>query len=89
MEEAKIIKVSGHTSSKQLAGCICNCIDNKESVELRAIGAGAVNQMYKALTIARGNIACSGRNLLILPGFQDVVEDGEAKTAMLAKVVLA
>lgn len=88
MASEKIIKVSGHTSAKQLAGCVFNCIENNESVEVRAVGAGAVNQMYKSLAIVRGKVACSGSNLLICPGFMDIEEDGKTKTAMIARVVI-
>ncbi len=82
-------KVKSNTPVKTLAASITTClIKDGNDVTVRAIGAGAVNQMYKALAVARGQIAVSGKDLLIKPGF-DTIEDGEeTKTVMLAKVIL-
>ena len=44
--------------------------------------AGALNQAIKAIAIARGFIAPSGKNLVCIPAFQDIIIDGEARTAI-------
>ena len=47
----------------------------------QAIGAGALNQAIKGVAIARGFVAPSGKNLVCIPDFSDIVIDGEERTA--------
>lgn len=84
----KKIKVSAKSPVPQLAGSIVISIEHGEHVELRAVGASAVNQMYKALASARGTLASKGKDLLIKPGFDEINEDGFQKTVMIAHVVI-
>lgn len=88
MAELKQIKVSCKSSVPQTAGSIIISIESGCDVEVRAVGAGAVNQMYKAITSARGTLATKGKDILIRPGFTEVEENGESKTVMLAKLVV-
>ena len=45
-----IIKVKGSSPVRELAGSVIKCYESGErEIELRAIGASSVNQMYKAL----------------------------------------
>ena len=79
-----VLKVSSKSNPTDVAGAIAGILrDNKDqAVELRAIGAGAVNQSVKAIAIARGYVAPSGMNLVVTPGFLDVEIDGEERTAI-------
>ena len=88
MTELKQIKVSCKSSVPQTAGSIIISIESGCEVEVRAVGAGAVNQMYKAITSARGTLATKGKDILIRPGFTEVAEDDGNKTVMLAKLVV-
>lgn len=88
MAELKQIKVSCKSSVPQTAGSIIISIESGCEVEVRAVGAGAVNQMYKAITSARGTLATKGKDVLIRPGFTEVAEDDGNKTVMLAKLVV-
>ena len=93
MRESKQIKVSGSTSVHQLASSVVKFINEGFDLEVRAVGASAVNQMYKGITIARGSIAQKGRDLLIQPGFNDIKEpdkDGneKSKTVMIAHLIV-
>ena len=54
----------------------------KGVVEVQAVGAGAINQAIKAIAIARGFVAPSGKNLICIPAFQDIAIDGEERTAI-------
>ena len=49
---------------------------------MQAIGAGTLNQAIKAVAIARGFVAPSGKNLICIPAFTDIIIDGEEKTAI-------
>lgn len=88
MAELKQIRVSCKSSVPQTAGSIIISIESGCEVEVRAVGAGAVNQMYKAITSARGTLATKGKDVLIRPGFTEVSENGNSKTVMLAKLVV-
>lgn len=49
---------------------------------MQAIGAGALNQGIKAIAIARGYVAPSGKDLIVVPAFSDILIEGEEKTAI-------
>jgi stage V sporulation protein SpoVS len=86
MRETKEIRVAGKTPVAQLSGSILKSIETGFDVELRAVGASAVNQMYKAIAIARGSLAT--KDLVIRPGFDTSIEDSQEKTIMLAHLVV-
>ncbi len=78
-----IIKVSSKSISQKVAGSIANSFrEGSKSVEIQTVGAGAVNQGLKAISIARGYLAPLGMNLICTPAFYDVVIDGKEKTAI-------
>ena len=54
----------------------------KESEELQAIGAGAINQTVKAIAIARGFVAPLGIDLITIPAFATVVVEDQDRTGM-------
>lgn len=88
-DEVKRLKVSGSSPVKELAGSIIKCYDDgNKNIELRAIGASSVNQMYKALATARSVFAQKGLDLTIKPGYDEAEINGEKKTVMIAKIVV-
>lgn len=87
-DEVRILKVKSGANVQSVAGCIAACINKGESVELHAIGAGAVNQMIKAVIIARGYVAATGKNLAVIPGFGTVKgEENGDRTMITTKIV--
>ena len=60
----------------------CNVFREKGGVELQTVGAGALNQAVKAVSIARGYISPSGINLVCTPAFTDIEIEGKEKTAI-------
>ena len=85
MKERKlmeILKVSSKSNPNSVAGALANVFREKGRVEMQAVGAGAINQAIKAIAIARGFIAPSGKNLVCIPAFQDISIGGEEKTAI-------
>lgn len=85
----KQLLVSGGSPTKELAGSIIKCYESGEKdIELRAIGASSVNQLFKAVATARGIFAMRGLDLLVKPGYDEVEINGEKRTVMLAKVVI-
>ena len=78
----EILKVSSKSNPNSVAGALANVFREKGSVEIQAIGAGALNQAIKAIAIARGFVAPSGKNLVVVPAFSDILIDGAEKTAI-------
>jgi len=76
------LKVSSKSDANRVAGALANGLREKQSVEIQAIGAGALNQAIKGIAIARGFVAPSGKNLICIPAFSDIVIDGEERTAI-------
>ena len=77
------IKVSSKSASVKVAGSIANSFrEGKKSIEIQTVGAGAVNQAIKAISIARGFVAPLGFNLICTPAFYDITIDGKEKTAI-------
>ena len=76
------LKVSSKSNPNSVAGALANVIREKNEVEIQAIGAGALNQAIKAIAIARGFVAPSGKNLICIPAFTDIVIDGDERTAI-------
>lgn len=76
------LKVSSKSDANKVAGALANVLREKSSVEIQAIGAGALNQAIKGIAIARGFVAPSGKNLICVPAFSDIVIDGEERTAI-------
>ena len=78
-----IIKVSSKSISQKVAGSIANAFrEGNLQVEIQTVGAGAVNQAIKAISIARGFVAPLGMNLRCTPAFYDVMIEGKEKTAI-------
>ena len=78
----EILKVSSKSNPSSVAGALANVFREKGVVEVQAIGAGALNQAIKAIAIARGFVAPSGKNLVCIPAFTDIVIEGEERTAI-------
>ena len=78
----EIIKVSSKSNPNSVAGALANALREKDMVEMQAIGAGALNQAIKAIAITRGFVAPSGKNLVCIPAFSNILIDNEEKTAI-------
>ncbi|MDD2409570.1 MAG: stage V sporulation protein S [Bacilli bacterium] len=78
----EILKVSSKSIPSKVAGAIANVFRTDEAVEIQTIGAGSLNQAIKAIAIARGFVAPSGKNLIVIPAFSDIIIDGAEKTAI-------
>jgi stage V sporulation protein S len=77
-----IIKVAATSRSTAVAGAIAGVMREKGRVDVQAIGAGAVNQAIKAVTIARGYLELDGIDIVCLPSFVEVMIDDQERTAV-------
>ena len=73
----EVLKVSSKSKPNSVAGALANAFREKQNVEIQAIGAGSLNQAIKAIAIARGYVAPTGKDLICIPAFSDIVIDGE------------
>ena len=76
------LKVGTKSNPNSVAGALANVFREKGSVEIQAIGAGALNQAIKSVAVARGFVAPSGMDLVCIPAFTEVEIDGEERTAI-------
>lgn len=88
-----MIKVSRESVARKVAGAIAAEIRANQNVEVRAVGAGAVNQAVKAVAIARGYVAPEGLDLVTVPCFVElpaaethVPEGADSCTAIVFRV---
>ncbi len=80
--QMEVLKVSTKSSPNSVAGALAAIIKEKNTVEIQAIGAGAINQAVKAIAIARGFVAPTGKDIICIPAFTDIEIDGEERTAI-------
>lgn len=78
----EILKVSSKSNSSNVAGALANIIKENSRVEVQVIGAGALNQLVKAIIICRGFLAPLGINIVCIPSFTDVQIDNSSKTGI-------
>lgn len=78
----EVLKVSTKSNPNSVAGALAAIIKERNVVEIQAVGAGAINQAVKAIAIARGFVAPSGKDIVCIPAFTDIEIDGEERTAI-------
>ena len=78
----EILKVSSKSNPSKVAGAIANIFRLDGKLEIQTIGAGSLNQAIKGIAIARGFVAPSGNDLIVIPAFSDITIDGVQKTAI-------
>ncbi len=77
-----IVKVSTRSQPKAVAGAVAGIIRSGESVEMQAVGAGAVNQAVKAAAVARVFLTDDGIDVVCIPRFLQISIDGEERMAI-------
>lgn len=77
-----IIKVATRSRSTSVAGAIAGVVREYGRAEVQAIGAGAVNQAIKGVTIARGYLTLDGIDVICIPTFTEVSIEGQERTAI-------
>lgn len=78
----EMLKVSTKSNPSSVAGAIANSLKDKTTIEIQAIGAGALNQAIKAIAIARGFLAPVGKDLYCIPSFSETYINGLERTAI-------
>ena len=81
-----IVRASGSSVPAATAGSIAKLLRSQGRVQVQAMGASAVNQAMKAITVARKFMQSEGCDLSIKSHFETVVEDGAELTLMALEV---
>ena len=79
---AELIKVSAQSRSTAVAGAIAGVMREDGYAEIQAIGASAINQAIKAITIARSYLEQDNMDLAVVPSFTEVLIEGSERTAV-------
>lgn len=79
---AELIKVSAQSRSTAVAGAIAGIMREQGYAEIQAIGASAINQAVKAVTIARSYLEQDNMDLTMVPSFTEVSIEGNERTAL-------
>ena len=82
MTTAGPLKVSAKSNPNAVAGALAAALRERESAELQAVGAGAINQAIKAVAIARNYLHGSGFDLVCTPSFITVAIDDNERTGI-------
>lgn len=82
------LKVSSKSNPNSVAGAIAGALGKDNTVEIQAIGAGAVNQAVKAIAVARRFINENGKDIGMIPGFVEIEIGGEKRTGVSMKVFI-
>ncbi len=82
------IKVSSKSVPNSVAGAIASMIREHDKIQIQVIGAAALNQAMKAMAIARGYIITTGKELVCIPSFHDLIIDEKEITALRLVVEL-
>lgn len=79
------LKVSAKSSPNAVAGALAAVMRERETAEIQAVGAGAINQAVKAVAIARSYLKDSGLDVVCIPSFITVaIQDHERTGISLA-----
>lgn len=88
-----ILKVSGKTNPNRAAGAIAARVNaGNDKIEVTTIGGRSLNQLVKAVAIARGFVIPTGKDLSIVPSFTEVnipvkgEEEGLEHTALFITI---
>lgn len=77
-----VIKVSGTSRTSAVAGAIAGVMREHKYAEVQAIGASAVNQAVKALTIAKGYLTRDSLEIRFTTEFVEIQIDDKVRTAV-------
>jgi stage V sporulation protein S len=76
------LKVSAKSSPNAVAGALAATLRERESAELQAVGAGAINQAIKAVAIARNYLKAASIDVVCVPAFITVAISDNERTGI-------
>jgi len=82
MTPGVMLKVSAKSNPNAVAGALAAALRERESAELQAVGAGAINQAIKAVAIARSYLKGAQLDAVCTPSFVVVAIGDSERTAI-------
>lgn len=82
LRSLEVLRVSTQSRPAAVAGAIAGVIREHGQAELQAIGPGAINQVVKAIALARTYMQNEGSDLRCAPAFVDLMLNGEERIGM-------
>lgn len=76
------LKVSAKSNPNAVAGALAAVLRERETAEIQAVGAGAINQAIKAVAIARSYLKDSDIDLICIPSFITVAISENERTGI-------
>jgi stage V sporulation protein S len=86
MNSGVTLKVSAKSNPNAVAGALAAALRERDSVELQAVGAGAINQAIKGVAIARSYLKGAPFDAVCTPSFV-VVAIGESERTAISLLV--
>lgn len=87
IEAPTIIRVAADSRTAAVAGAIAGMVRDGYTPILQTIGARALNQATKAISIARGYLEPDGIDMVCTPSFTELEVDGQRRTAVRLEVI--
>jgi stage V sporulation protein S len=76
------LKVSAKSNPNAVAGALAAVMRERETAEIQAVGAGAINQAIKAVAIARSYLKDSDIDVICIPSFITVAISENERTGI-------
>ena len=76
------LKVSAKSNPNAVAGALAAAMRERNTAELQAVGAGAINQAIKAVAIARNYLKGSDIDIVCTPAFITVAISDNERTGI-------
>jgi stage V sporulation protein S len=86
MKPGVTLKVSAKSNPNAVAGALAAALRERDSAELQAVGAGAINQAIKAVAIARSYLKGAALDAICMPSFV-IVEIGDSERTAISLLV--
>ena len=86
MNPGVMLKVSAKSNPNAVAGALAAALRERDSAELQAVGAGAINQAIKAVAIARSYLKGAQLDAVCTPSFVVVAIGDSERTAISLQV---
>jgi stage V sporulation protein S len=80
------LKVSAKSNPNSVAGALAAVLRERDTAEVQAVGAGAINQAIKAVAIARSYLKGAKLDIVCTPSFVLVSIDENERTAISLQV---
>jgi stage V sporulation protein S len=78
----EILKVSGKSVPKSVAGAIAQVLRREPTAILQAVGPDAINQAVKSIAIARSYLEDDRLDIATYPSFEKIEIEGMVRTAI-------